>query len=146
MPVTQKVIIVLLKVATLLKVPTAMDVLVTFTILLIKFWNNSSKLRMKLRWALIIWTNWSRNSKPRCANISWNNQLALWKSIASLLMVLKNWDSQMTPFLWTLDRHRSEPVYQTSRLPLANSGNKPVSASSDLIVHFITEKKIVAVL
>jgi hypothetical protein len=75
-----------------------------------------------------------------------NNQLALSKSIASLLMVLKNSDSQTTHFLLTLDRHRSERVYQTTRLLLANSGNKPVSASLELIAHFIMEKKIVAVL
>lgn len=146
LPVTLKVSIVLLRVVTLLKVPTAMDVLVTFTILLIKFWNNFSKLSKKLRWALTIWTNSSRNSKPRCANISLNNQLVLSKSIASLLMVLKNSDSQMMHFLWTLDRHLSEPVYQTTRLLLANSGNKPVSASLQLIAHSIMEKKIVAVL
>ena len=146
LPVTLKVIIVLLKVVTLEKVPTATDVLATFTILLIKFWNSFSKLSKKLRWALTIWTNSSRNLKLRCANISLNNQLALSKSIASLLMVLKNSDSQTTHFLLTLDRHRLERVYQTTRLLLANSGNKPVSASLQLIAHFIMEKKIVAVL
>jgi len=30
-----------------------------------------------------------------------NNKLVLSKSIASLLMVLKNWDSQTMHFLWT---------------------------------------------
>ena len=128
------------------KVISQMDVLVTSTTLLTRSWSNFRWLKVSTKLIIAISKHLNRSIRPRCANISLNNQIALSKSIASLLMVLKNSDSQTMHFLWTLDRHRSEPVYRTTRLLLANSGNKPVSASLELIAHSIMERKIVAVL
>ena len=128
------------------KETSQMDVLVTFTTLLTRFWSNSRWLKVSIKLVMAISKHLNRSIKHRCASISSSTKIAHLNPTASLLMVLQSLDNLMILYLKILLRVSLEPVFRTLRPPLANSGRKAVIANLVKIAHSTMVKRTVDVL
>lgn len=122
-----------------------MDVLATSTTLLIRSWSKCRWLKVSTKLVIAISKHLNRNIRPRCASISSSTKIAHSNLTASLLMVLQSLDNPMILFLKTLQREPLEPVFQTLRPHLANSGKKAGIANSEKTAHSTTVSRTVVV-